>query len=1056
MSRNSIYFPALLLAMILIAAGFAACGGGESGADGEGGARVGDDDDDGPLPPGDDDAGDDDVDDDDADDDTGDDDTSGDDDADDDTGDDDDDTAGDAGPVITIAKPSDGSTYNAHEIPVEAAVENADWGTVRCFYDAVDITSILTIANEAEGKGYNFDITGQIDGVVSGWHDFKVLATNAEGTTQEISSFLVQMDDPYLELTLSKYLAEPEQQVTATVTAYDEDGGEVTVSYQYTVQPNSGFTRNGDKFTFHDTGTYQITAQATLGGDVISDTETIVIKDLTPTRVAVVLTATQTQAGVPIAANATVYNSHDEPLDGFQVVYTVSPQAGVTVDGQIITMTKAVQHTITGTVQGTTIKDSKNCTVTPGDPAKIVLTVIPATIPAGGSVLWTGRVEDLFGNQITPATITVTVTPNDGVTINGNTITFTKALLQPYQVKGRYQILTETKTVQVNDVVEPRITWTQPERGSVTLTTGVEVRGFVTEEDSGIASFTINDNNVNLTPEGLFIHTVTDLEPGINIIIGEAIDLFGNESRANISVLRGQLAPDDTAVEDAVAVRVNQRGLDQIEDFAETFIADFDIMDLLGDYVPFEIGEPGDSLYILGDLTQVAFDPPQVQLTPQWYGLNLSATIPNIDIDGYVDVTLNTASTTRYTLEATGVITAGADIHVAVVDGDIVVTVENFALNLDGLTVSIDGYSNPGLIALIRLVIDQAIGDLLSTELPQMIEDLLGSLDLAFDQTIGDATYLFTLGFADLSFDVDGMMLLLDALVTTDTIDPDTRDLGGSLHTPNLEPQMGIYTPDGGLDYGFGAALGDDFLNQALYQFYRSGLLTFRINEEWADEQGFQYDLTTTDLALFLPGLADLYPDAPIEFWLDPQLPPVIVFGADDAAADGLGLKLQLGDMLINMVVVPDGLDPVNALGIAASAEIALTVAVNPDTQSIAIGFGSPQVYVDVFESEFIYFPYALVEQLIPLIVELALPLLGDFIEEIPIPSFEGADVDRRRNVRVRTERRLPRHLRRPVASHAAVTAARPRRIASGADIRYELNKGRRTRRGRTTTVPVS
>ncbi|MBZ0273203.1 hypothetical protein K8I61_14285 [bacterium] len=1005
-----VLFAAMLIALFAASLGAAGCGGGESGAstpsargdddDGTGAPdpddddAAGDDDFDDDASD-DDDAGDDDADDDDAsDDDATDDDTDDDDSDDDDDDDSDDDSDDDTGdddsdpPVVTIAKPESGKTYNTHEITVEARAENADFGSVRAYYDSVDVTSLLSIVQDQGGAtadGYDFDITGKIDGVTAGPHQFRVAATNADGTTVKTSNFDVFIDDPYLELAVSDNLVQPDESVTASVTIYDENGAPVNLTYTYGVSPNSGFSRNGDVFTFTQTGSYTITASATYKGDVLSDSETVEVKDLIPASVDMVLSTTETVAGVPVIANATVKNAGGEALDGFLVVYTVFPSAGVTVNGNIVTMTKARSHKITGTVQGTSIKDNEDCNVIPGQPAKVVLTISKATINAGQSITWSAKVTDLFDNEIDGA-ITLTVTPTTGVVVNGNTITFNKAKTTPFKVKAQYTFLFDTKDVQVNDNREPSIAWTSPERGSVTGSSGVTVQGVVTENESALKSFKINDQNVVVGPTGQFTHVVGSLEWGVNIIEAIAIDDFDNTSKANISVMRGQLLPDDEMIEGVIGVRINDSGLTEIEEFVAEAIGELDITELLDPYLPFVMGNPGDALYVVGDFTTFNFGSPTIDLQPQVGGLGFDAAISGIDMDGYIDISYSGGAPARFTMEISGTITAGADIGIDIVSDTLEVSLDNFTVSLAQLTVVLNGIDSAPIIALLQSLMQQLVSDLLEGEVADLLDDLFADLDLSFATDIEGVNYNFEFDFNDVDFYVDGGTIWIDGRVTADTVDPDTRDIGGSLFTAGALPTLDMRTPVGNQLYGFGVALGDDFINQMLYRFFRAGLITIHINEEFADEQGFQWDLTTTDLAFFLPGLADLYPDAPIEFWLDPQLPPVVIFSDDG----GLGLELQIGDLLMDLKVIPDGESPVNALGVAAGITVPLSIDIDTDTQALSLIFGQPTVAVDVYDSQFIYFPYGLIEQLIPFVVELALPLISNMLQDIPLPVFEG------------------------------------------------------------------
>jgi hypothetical protein len=228
----------------------------------------------------------------------------------------------------------------------------------------------------------------------------------------------------------------------------------------------------------------------------------------------------------------------------------------------------------------------------------------------------------------------------------------------------------------------------------------------------------------------------------------------------------------------------------------------------------------------------------------------------------------------------------------------------------------------------------------------------------------------------------------MDGQFETDTVDPETPAFAGSYSTISTPPTMGTHSP-GGSTYGFGLGVDDDFLNQALYEVYRSGLMTFHIDQEWAQEQGFSYDLTTTDLALFFPELYVMYPDRPIEFWMLPYLPPILVYNAKDS----LDVSLQLGDLTMSMMVIPDGGDPVKAFTMALAIDIPVTIDVNTETNTLSLTFGTPNVYVDIYD-ELVDFHDELIEGLVPLLVSVIMPYIGDLLGEFPIPVLEGFTID--------------------------------------------------------------
>lgn len=988
----------VLVGFLAMSVALAGCSSGSGDSAADDGGRAGDDDDTGPyVPPTDDDATDDD------DDDASDDDTTDDDTTDDDTGDDD--SVDPDGPQIAIVQPAHNASFDTHEIAVEATVTNANPDTIRCFYNTSDITSLLTI-NQDQDRGFNFIITGTIDGVPAGTHRFAVQASNDEGSNQAVSIFDVESTGPYLELTMASHLVEPGDNVTANVTVFDENGAPVSASYTYSVQPATGFTRNGDVFTFDTKGAYTITATAQYGDKAwLSDEETVEVKYLTPTSVTVMLSASTTQAGTPVVANSTVFNADNEPLDGFVVAYTVTPGAGVTVDGNVITLTKTGSHNIKGTVQGfPAVNQTKSCDVTPGPAAAVDLTLSRSTINAGQSITWSADVEDAYGNAIDGSTATLTVTPNTGVSVVGDTITFNKARVDPFVVKAQYTFLYDEQNVQVNDKRDPRIVWTAPDRGTVTNSTGVSVQGQVIENESSVASFTINGEQPQSFAGGIFSHVV-QLEYGLNIIVAEIEDAFGNTSNASISVIRGNLLDVDDRVESIVGARINDQGFNQIELLAADLLAAFDIDQIIQQLyddgtLPLEMGTPGQSGYVYADFSQIEFGTPQITLEPEFGMLAISATLPNIDIVLGADIVITTGQPAQhFDIDITGQIGADISVLIDVVAGELVVSVDGFTLNDTQLDVSLNGFPL-SIEALIKTLVGQLVGDLLENELPQIIEELLGDLDLSFPVDLLDVTFTFGLDFETIDFEPTGATIWLGGNVTKNAPDdPNNKEscysnltTCGSLLTPGLAPDLDTQSWDGNLQYGFGLAVGDDYINRALYQFFRAGIMNFSVMD-YTQEQGGTWDLRIDNplIQLLVPDLDDMFPDdpdAPIDFVLDPQLPPVVNYTS--GSRDALGLELQMGDLLLDMVVRPEVGDPQSILGVAVALRIPLTVGIDTDTQMLSLGFGDPLVVIDVYDEDFIYFPNELLEDLIPQVIEIVLPLLTDLIGEFPIPTFSG------------------------------------------------------------------
>ena len=185
-------------------------------------------------------------------------------------------------------------------------------------------------------------------------------------------------------------------------------------------------------------------------------------------------------------------------------------------------------------------------------------------------------------------------------------------------------------------------------------------------------------------------------------------------------------------------------------------------------------------------------------------------------------------------------------------------------------------------------------------------------------------------------------------------------------------------------------AMADDLINQALYAVYRSGFMTFHIDQEWATEHGFTYDLTTTDLRLFFPQLWLMYPDTPVEFWVLPMLPPVVIF---DTGYDSIDISLQLGDFTMAMMVIPDGEDPIEAFTMALAMDVPLSVDVDTQNNTLSVVFGTPTVAVDVY-NELVNFNDALIEGLVPPLISLVIPFIGELLGEFPLPGLQGFTIE--------------------------------------------------------------
>jgi len=229
----------------------------------------------------------------------------------------------------------------------------------------------------------------------------------------------------------------------------------------------------------------------------------------------------------------------------------------------------------------------------------------------------------------------------------------------------------------------------------------------------------------------------------------------------------------------------------------------------------------------------------------------------------------------------------------------------------------------------------------------------------------------------------DAFSITMDGRIMTDFTSGVPPALPGSIQTPGnpLQP-FGLYIYGTSNLYDLGLYIGDDMMNQALYALYKSGGLSLDMDAVMNTDDSI--------FALLLPELPALYPNADINLKFRPLLPPVMLFGAlDSAVAD-----IQMGDLLLHMYVKPSGEDEILLLTVAVSMDIPITLDIPFPENSLEIAFGTPIVVVDLIAEPFIDFNDTVFDAFIPVLVEFILPVLGQMIGGIEIPTFEGWGVE--------------------------------------------------------------
>jgi hypothetical protein len=575
---------------------------------------------------------------------------------------------------------------------------------------------------------------------------------------------------------------------------------------------------------------------------------------------------------------------------------------------------------------------------------------------------------------------------------------FTVAAISPATRRRSNEI-----EIFITDLEDAEIEIYTPGRGLFTQQRAVNISGRCLVEDEACAAVLVGGETPDAydTLTGEF-NIEYSLRYGLNIIPVQAFNAgvykIGKE---HISVLYGEALASDQFSNDAVAIRLTHSGLNSIEDIAEEIIQDLDIPELLADFGEQEIYDGLLSNANL-EITGLTLGAPTVVLEMVGEELTLDVVLPDVHVDIFlsgdvfgIDWTDTGFIETNIGLMAkvTVGVTPDGKLNVAIVD----MTTSVDELNIEelmGILGDILGFIDDLLFNSLSDVLSGFIGligpTLLQEPLEEALAEQLNELDLSTDFEFQDHTYALAAEFNYANIDQQGLILRLKALITADQYDPSIPEHPGSFKKPGDVPDMDDqYIPGTSTPYNMGVAINDDILNQAMYVIYRSGVLNFEFEDDSI--------LNTQILGIFFPGFWAIHSDAPVIIRLRPLLQPVLFL----AETDNLTTKVQLGEFMMDFVV--DHPDDGEILAFTAVMAMDLPAQIDIDNQGrITLEFDQDDIDVEMSILDTDYdFSGSFIEGFVPTLVQLMLPLLGNLLGAIEIPTFSGyaIEVDALRNL---------------------------------------------------------
>jgi hypothetical protein len=291
-------------------------------------------------------------------------------------------------------------------------------------------------------------------------------------------------------------------------------------------------------------------------------------------------------------------------------------------------------------------------------------------------------------------------------------------------------------------------------------------------------------------------------------------------------------------------------------------------------------------------------------------------------------------------------------------------------------------------------MIEEEVEDALLAEVPDMINELFGQIpmDYSFDIDLpnqDDVEVQVTLAPSGIATDANGdaITFKMNSRIILDYVSSVPPTLPGSLRTNSTVPaNFGQYIFGTSNDYELAMYMGDDLLNQALYNLFRAGAISLDMNSV--------FNTSETVWQLLLPDdLIASYPSNDVNIKIRPLLPPVFLIVSKDDKFNPINSSLQMGDIIINAFVV-DGANEVLFLSIAVSATIGMEIDIPFPSNTLEITFTTTTTEVDLVAEPLGDFNQALLEALAPALVEFILPILGNLLEGIEIPTIGGYGVE--------------------------------------------------------------
>lgn len=548
----------------------------------------------------------------------------------------------------------------------------------------------------------------------------------------------------------------------------------------------------------------------------------------------------------------------------------------------------------------------------------------------------------------------------------------------------------ETSVDFTVDTIAPHIVLDSPDRGlfvDETAPAEISFEGTATDEGSGLQVLALDGEVVEHDAQGAFAHTAT-LEDGYNEFVVRAVDKAGNESTKLRAALRGPLADPTAEIDDAAEVLFSPDALTTATDVIEALMTPERV-------TQFVQSSLADNSTIAVDA--VSFDTLDVSLvanspdaTHQDGYLTVEVAVTSLAIDGTATIGGDDYPATITIDQAT----IDTEVNIAASDAgglditfgqsNLEVAEEDLHFNFDGLTEQDLSQGQRDTLRSVALSVARAaFSELLSD---QLFDQLYDPGVLHREVELLGRTLEFQLYVRRVRITSEGVYINASIAIVSPRYE-DVPDAPGALNLPL--GQRSAPSIDGDVMFTTNRTAIDRLLHGA----WRSGLLSLEL--AGSDFAGFELpvELNASALSLLLDdGIAQLdTADTPAGLRLRPQLPPVASLAPSDSDGASNDIGIELGELLVDLQLLPDGAQPIDIATVAVFLDIRATFEARDGKLALSL---QADARADLDAEPALDLDDRKVEDLFVDLISLATEMLGDKMELTSAAELQWLTID--------------------------------------------------------------